>query len=393
MLNINNATWENLTIQDIEIHLSSYNEESFFFEYKSDETSNEKFIKEVSALANTYGGYIFLGINDDKTIGGCSQWTEQKIHSVMHDCITPTPIFDVKKFELLGKIVFVVKIEEGEFPPYITNSGRIFERVSSGSFAIKDSNKLQQIYYKNEKQLNLIEKKLFIDKIDISTAPSNLCGYVDMGFHVSFSSRTKLQNNFYKYNLNKIIDCLKEQKNPYSFSRVGRSFVISIGYVTCSDDRGNNHLINAGVNDFIEIMDDGSVRCRILLYSKATETKGNVNIGDISVVNDLYLDMYKTFFEKELKSSFISAKKYEQLTVLKQFTPKLYGSTLQEYTKKQIEKYGNNLIVSGNRYPRMGFMTIDKKLFDDNHVKFTCKNILNQLFATKYTLLGFVDDI
>ena len=76
MLSINNTLWEKLKAKDIMSHLDNIEEESFFFEYKSDKTTAEKFIKEISAFANTYGGYLFLGINDDKSIGGCEQWTE-----------------------------------------------------------------------------------------------------------------------------------------------------------------------------------------------------------------------------------------------------------------------------------------------------------------------------
>ncbi|MGN0576922.1 MAG: helix-turn-helix domain-containing protein [Ruminococcus sp.] len=41
-------------------------------------------IKEVSAFANTYGGYNFLGVDDDKTISGCAEWTEQRTHNAIY---------------------------------------------------------------------------------------------------------------------------------------------------------------------------------------------------------------------------------------------------------------------------------------------------------------------
>ena len=37
---------------------------------------------------------------------------------------------------------YIIKIDEGTEPPYITNKGKIYERLSSGSFQIKDSNKV-----------------------------------------------------------------------------------------------------------------------------------------------------------------------------------------------------------------------------------------------------------
>ena len=93
-------------------------------------------------FANTYGGYIFLGITDKKDITGCVKWTEERIHNVIYNNITPTPDFDVQQFHIDGNTVFIIKIEEGSMPPYITSDGKIFERVSSSSMPIKDSAKL-----------------------------------------------------------------------------------------------------------------------------------------------------------------------------------------------------------------------------------------------------------
>lgn len=118
MININNKRWEKLRFSDVRKLLSGTDDETFFFEFKSDDEMPQKLVKEISAFANTYGGYVFLGINNDKSIGGCTKWTEQRIHTTIHDSISPTPLFDVKKFRPNGKTVYVIKIEEGNMPPY-----------------------------------------------------------------------------------------------------------------------------------------------------------------------------------------------------------------------------------------------------------------------------------
>ena len=87
MININNKQWDKLRFSDIEKMLAQTDDETFFFEFKSDEESPAKFIKEVSAFSNTFGGYILLGIRDDKTIEGCKKWTEQRIHATLHGSI------------------------------------------------------------------------------------------------------------------------------------------------------------------------------------------------------------------------------------------------------------------------------------------------------------------
>ena len=189
---------DRLTARDIQIALSGNDDESFFFEFKSDDEDPSKLVKEISALANTYGGYIFLGVNDDKSVGGCKKWTEQRIHTTIHDSLSPTPNFDVRRFKIEGKTVFVIKVEEGTLPPYITGKGAIYERLSSGSFPIKDSAKLTQLYNKRADQEARVKSKIeFGDgDIDVNIAhTNNLCGYIDIGFSVTCSEDTYLQKN------------------------------------------------------------------------------------------------------------------------------------------------------------------------------------------------------
>lgn len=61
MININNKSWDKLRFFDINALLSQADDESFFFEFKADDESPAKLVKEISAFSNTYGGYILLG--------------------------------------------------------------------------------------------------------------------------------------------------------------------------------------------------------------------------------------------------------------------------------------------------------------------------------------------
>jgi len=160
MININGKDWFDLTPSDVQTILNEQDtNESFFFEFKDDRVTTKKLIEEVSAFANTFGGYIFLGISDDKEILGCSDWDEQRIHTTIHDSITPIPSFDIKKFTYDSNIIYVIKIDEGIEPPYITSNGKIYERISSGSFVVNNSTRLSQMYVKREQLLENMEKK------------------------------------------------------------------------------------------------------------------------------------------------------------------------------------------------------------------------------------------
>lgn len=83
MVNINGKEWSKLIPQDIEEMLAEQDrEESFFFEFKEDNVAPAKVMEEISAFANTFGGYVFLGVTDNKQITGCAAWNEQRIHNL-----------------------------------------------------------------------------------------------------------------------------------------------------------------------------------------------------------------------------------------------------------------------------------------------------------------------
>lgn len=54
-------------------------------EFKRKFTTPVKFAKEVSAFANTKGGYIFIGVDDNKKIVGVKSEKEE-IAQIVHAC-------------------------------------------------------------------------------------------------------------------------------------------------------------------------------------------------------------------------------------------------------------------------------------------------------------------
>lgn len=392
MININGKQWNQITKEDIETLLAGDNDENFFFEYKNDDVSTKKLIKEISAFANTYGGYIIIGVDDDKKISGCSKWNEQKIHTTIHDSITPIPNFDIKKISIdKEKNIYIIKVEEGSHPPYITNTGKIYERVSSGSFPINESSKLIQLYYKREDQNKKIKNKIEIDDICNTTSlPENLCGYLDIGFSITVSDVIKLRKRLFNINLEELSKKLKQKGKDYNITKIGDSIVIVLGK-TESKQNGRVVLSNVGLNDFMEIMCDGSIRCRMILCANE-DNKVSIN-GLLTIVH--FCNIYKEIIGEKFYLNFINAYKYEKLTVLKQF--ETYFQTdnktkFSEYMKKHKKKYGNSLVVIGNRIPKNDYICIDKKYFDFCNIEFNNNNLISELFYTQYSFLGFNDE-
>lgn len=333
-----------------------------------------------------------MGVSDEKVITGCKKWNEQKIHTMIHDSLSPIPNFDVKKFMTKDlKNIFVIKIEQGTTPPYITSKGKIYERLSSGSFVINDSTKLTQMYYKRENELKKIEKKITIDEIKDPMVINNFFGYLDIGFSLEVTDLNKIWTIYNEADLKKIASDLKEQvNNMFSISRVGYSIVISVGEI--KNPKGS---IMANLNNFIEIMGDGSVKLRILLTNNGENDY--VDITSFSNILWIFKEIYRKIF-KDFEDIYISAYKYQKLTILKQFFPIMVFSEKEVniandiYFKHKIN-YGDNRIITSDRIPKSGMMVIDKRYFNRLKIEYNTDNIVNELFISEFNDLGYIDDI
>ena len=399
MILINNKEFSKLRFSDIEKFLFDYDEEeSFFVELKNNNVTTKDLIKEICAFSNTFGGYVFLGVEDNKNITGCVDWTEEKINNAIRNLMNPTPLFDIKKISKNNKKIFIIRIEEGSLPPYVTNKGVIYERISSSSFPVKDSTSINRMLDKRKDNIKKIENKLYIPKITENI--TNLCGYIDFGFSVSSRDSYKFTEKLLNANYEKISNILKKMEFEYSISKVGYSICITTGGVKY----GNDHvdlLVPAGLNDFMEILPDGSVRGRIVL----TSPEGNQNINTISseVISTMYRifkEVYSNIFDNNYCTNFIEARCYEKLNTLKMFNSKISVSSNDEfyeqfrkYHDKHINKYGPNTIINSNRVPMNGFFIIDKKYFQERNIKYNTENLFDELFSSSYIFLGYIDEL
>ena len=399
MINIRGRQWNELTAVDIEKAIEE-NDESFFFEYKEDAVQPKKLIEEISAFANTYGGYIFVGVADDKKITGCSQWNEQRIHITIHESMSPVPSCDIKRFVLSGnKVVFVIKVDEGLEPPYMTSKGTIYERLSSGSFAIKDSSKLTQMYFKREDQLRKIANKLKIPFTQEKVG--NIYGYIDVGFDLRTTNIDLMMNKFYEFDIQDYLKKEAEKGNSdgHHITRCGNTIVFHMGGL--STERG---ALPAHVNNFVEYMADGSVKFRTLIMKNDTEENHPNMIFNLSIART-FASFYNLIFGDVLLDVFVGAKKYEELTCITQFYPRLYyGDCVTESKpdliekdlkiKDLIDKYmkyaSEDTVLTNNRIPKNGFYNIDQSSFDQNDFPRTKDNLIEKLFESSFFRLGMV---
>lgn len=94
--------------------------EGITLEYKRKVNKPEKIAKEICAFANTKGGVLIIGIDDDGTIVGLKS-EKSEIDIVEQTCsfyLRPEITPEIQIFEINGKDLLCVTINEGNRKPY-----------------------------------------------------------------------------------------------------------------------------------------------------------------------------------------------------------------------------------------------------------------------------------
>lgn len=143
-----------LTLCEIEYsHLSQLLEieEGYKVEYKSlwDNSLKRKHLaKTISSFANTEGGWLFVGIEDDGNISPIEKGRtdfSQQISMIVKTKISPFPAFETRFIDCphdAKKGVLVIHVREGVESPYICD-GTIYIRIGSSKTPVKSSNRAE----------------------------------------------------------------------------------------------------------------------------------------------------------------------------------------------------------------------------------------------------------
>lgn len=96
------------------------NGESLTCEFKRKFTTQEKIAREIIAFANTKGGVILFGVDDDKQIIGVE--SEKEIAELVKDTtenyIEPPKAYTLQYIDMQGKEVVVLKVSESDNKPH-----------------------------------------------------------------------------------------------------------------------------------------------------------------------------------------------------------------------------------------------------------------------------------
>jgi schlafen family protein len=124
--------------------------EGWYVEYKSEVSKAPDVAKSVSALANTYGGWVFYGVEEKskaEPVAGSFPGIEvgdadaalQRIRQAVAQHMNPAAHFDARAVAGDGvtfasdRVVICVRVPQSLAAPHVHSSGRIYRRVADGS--------------------------------------------------------------------------------------------------------------------------------------------------------------------------------------------------------------------------------------------------------------------
>lgn len=147
-----------MNLQEV-IHIASKGE-GLYAEFKKKATHPEKIVREVIAMANTEGGHLFIGVDDDRTVSG-QRYIEEEVY-VMDKAIRELvyPAMDFSRTIIPfnpKKGVAVYKIMKSENRPhflYENNKKKAYVRV--GDRSIQASREVWEILKREKKRENIL---------------------------------------------------------------------------------------------------------------------------------------------------------------------------------------------------------------------------------------------
>ena len=93
---------------------------AYDFKVMLEENKPKSWLKSVSAFANTLGGSMFFGVDNDGAVRGLEdiQHVTETISLKIRDYMDPLPDVEMIPLEVEGKFVLQLKVKEGVYTPY-----------------------------------------------------------------------------------------------------------------------------------------------------------------------------------------------------------------------------------------------------------------------------------
>ena len=148
--------------------------ENSYIEFKEDTVNNRSVSRELTALSNAKGGFLFLGVSDNGDIVGLTRKdNEERIMNICTDAVNPRIIPIYYETTIGGKIIGVVEIDIGiNKPYYLEDRGRpvYYMRYGSQSKEVISRDELQRLFQASKNihyEVIPVAKKSFAELLDI----------------------------------------------------------------------------------------------------------------------------------------------------------------------------------------------------------------------------------
>ena len=107
--------------------------EGFKVEYKLEipRGAPHEFVESVSAFANTEGGKILIGVDNNANVVGCRRNQTQRIESITASHIEPEIHISMTEITIDEKIITIVEVPEGIDKPYVVRNRGSYKRVGA----------------------------------------------------------------------------------------------------------------------------------------------------------------------------------------------------------------------------------------------------------------------
>ncbi len=128
--------------------------EGTFLEFKRTVSSPEKIAREISAFANTKGGTLLVGVDDDKSLYGVESYFEQEflLEQAAYEYCTPTLQYQLEFVPFRSKEIMLMKIPEAvQKPIFVVNGKKKTVFIRKDDRSIRANRETVEILKRNEK--------------------------------------------------------------------------------------------------------------------------------------------------------------------------------------------------------------------------------------------------
>jgi len=165
-------------------------------EFKRHFTTPEKIAREMIAFANTKGGYLLFGVDDDRQVVGVdSEKAESEmIKDAVENYCEPPIKYSIDFIELYGKEVVVVSIPESESKPHRIQDYRDELEINEAIVLVRINDKSVQASKEMVRILRANSADLSLKKYTIGQTEKMVFEYLDKYERISVKELSNLVN-------------------------------------------------------------------------------------------------------------------------------------------------------------------------------------------------------